>query len=270
MKIKKRILSLIMICVFCFSVTACGPSEEKVLQAQQKYTELIEKHNQVVEAHNQVSDNAYDEQLLALREKITEVEAYNLNDMEDEEIDLLIQIMDSLIGTYDEFHVALTQVKEQEDAAIIVTIPVTVVNNTGKAISALKLYEQGNQELQVNVLQNLTPLEDGQTMTGLMIQRDAENTAWVLAIECTPGTDEAKSDNAKKGAEEEKVQDGKTELILPVEEYTEEGIELNLAYDEELSTIVLSEPEEVIEEATEEAAGEAANEETTNKEAQAQ
>ena len=87
---------------------------------------------------------------------------------------------------------------------------------------------------------------------------------------CTPGTDEAKSDNAKKGAEGEKVQDGKTELILPVEEYTEEGIELNLAYDEELSTIVLSEPEEVIEEATEEAAGEAANEETTNKEAQAQ
>lgn len=264
MKIKKRILSLIMICVFGFSVTACGPSEEKVLQAQQKYTELIEKHNQVVEAHNQVSDNAYDEQLLALREKITEVEAYNLNDMEDEEIDLLIQIMDSLIGTYDEFHVALTQVKEQEDAAIIVTIPVTVVNNTGKAISALKLYEQGNQELQVNVLQNLTPLEDGQTMTGLMIQRDAENTAWVLTVESGSGSEDVKSDDSQKDDKEKDEKSGNAELILPVEEYTEEGIELILVYDEESEAIVLAGPEEVSEEEAEDVAEESVAEESAN------
>ena len=200
MKIKKRVLSLFIICALCISVTACGPSEEKVMQAQQKYTELKEKHNQVVEAHNQVSDNTYDEQLLALREKITEVEAYNLNDMEDEEIDLLIQIMDSLIASYDEFHVALTQVKEQEDAAIIVTIPVTVVNNTGKAISALKLYEQGDYDLQVNVLENLTPFGGGKSLRRLMIRREAESTTKVLSVEREENT--------------------KTALVRPVEEYT--------------------------------------------------
>ena len=33
----KKITSLFIICCLCIFVTACGPSEEKVAQAQQKY-----------------------------------------------------------------------------------------------------------------------------------------------------------------------------------------------------------------------------------------
>lgn len=221
--LKKGILFLIVIGILCCSVIACGPSEEKVTQAQQKYVELREKHNQVVEAHSSVSDNSFDEQLLALRDKIAEVEAYNLKEMKDEEIDLLIQIMDSLIASYDEFHAALTKVKEREDAAVIVKIPVTVINNTGKAISSLKLYQQEDFSLQVNVLENLTPLKDGQTLTGLMIQRNVKNTPWVLAVEAEAGME--------------------GELILPVEEYTESGITLTLAYEEESGELILTQEE---------------------------
>lgn len=238
--INKRIFYLVAVSVFCLLMTACGPSEEKVAEAQQKYTDLIKKHNQVVEAHGNVSDGSYDEQLLSLREKITEVEAYNLNDMEDEEIDLLIQIMDTLITSYDEYEAALVQVKEQEEAAVIVTIPVTIVNNTGKAISVLKLYEQGSEDSQVNVLENLTPLEAGQTLLGMMVRRDVENTPWILYVDCGQVSEE--TDDAGS-TDTESV---KKEIILPVEEYEESGIELVLVYDEETQTITLAskEPEE--------------------------
>lgn len=227
---------MIMICVLCMTMTACGPSEEKVAQAQQKYIELKEKHNEVVEAHSIVNDNSYDEQLLALRVKIDEVEAYNLNDMKDEEIDLLIELMDSLIASYDEYQDALTEVKAQEEAAVIVTLPITVVNNTGKAISSLMLYEQGEADTQVNVLENLTPLESGQTLTGLVIRRDVENTPWILAVTC------AEASEADKNTEKEEAAAGKEIMLeLPVGEYDESGKVLTLTYDEEANTVLLEE-----------------------------
>ena len=59
----KKILSLFIICSYCFLMTACGPSEEKIEQAQQKYAQLVEMHNQVVEAHKNISDASMDETL---------------------------------------------------------------------------------------------------------------------------------------------------------------------------------------------------------------
>lgn len=235
---KKRIFSLFIICAVCIFTAACGPSEEKVMQAQQKYTELKEKHNQVVEIHGNISDSTYDEQLLALRGKIDEVEAYNLNDMKDEEIDLLIQIMDSLIDSYDEFHTVLTDIKAKEEAAVIVTIPVTVVNNTGIAISSVKLHEQGDYHTQVNVLENMTSLESGQTLTGLMIQRDVDNTPWILTIECVQNAEETAG--------------LKAELQLSVEEYEESGETFILIYDEETEAIIIAAEAETTEETVEE------------------
>lgn len=241
----KRAVSLIMIGMLCVFTAACGPSEEKVMQAQQKYIELKQKHNQVVEAHSIVNSNVYDEQLLALRAKIDEVEAYNLNDMEDEEIDLLIEIMDSLIASYDEFQVVLTEAKTEEEASVIVTLPITVVNQTGKAISSLRLYEKDDVQESVNVLENLTPLENGQTIVGLVVHRDIDNTPWMLEIICTEASEET------KGAETEVITDKEIALELLVGEYQEDGKVLTLVYDEEAATVVLAEEVEVSEETAE-------------------
>lgn len=205
------------------------------MQAQQKYIELKQKHNQVVEAHSMVDSNVYDEQLFALRAKIDEVEAYNLNDMEDEEIDLLIEIMDSLIASYDEFQVVLTEEKAEEEAAVIVTLPVTVVNQTGKAVSSLRLYEKDAEQDQVNVLENLTPLENGQTLVGLVVHRDVDNTPWILELICAETSEDA------KGTETESVAGEEIKLELPVGEYQEDGKVLTLVYDEEAATVILAE-----------------------------
>lgn len=214
---KKRSVILLMLLVFCFSLTSCGPSDEKVAQAQAKYGELSDAHDAVVEAHKLIADTSYDETLTTLRKEAIALNNYNLEEMKDEEIDTLIQTMDSMIGTYDEYLNALTEIKAQEDAAVLVTIPVTLTNNTSFSFSELSLYEQGDTTAAANMLANLTPLAPSQTLTGLFIQRDVDNTPWGFVLTDTEGA--------------------KWELPLSVEDYTEEGISLALTYDSETETL---------------------------------
>lgn len=215
----KKIVSLFMICVLCALVTACGPSEEKVEQAQQRYAELAEIHNQVVEMHKSVTDDSLDDSLTRLREQITDVENYNLAEMKDEEIDILIQIMDTLISSYRECLDTLQEIKWKEEAAVLVEIPVTLVNQTDFSFTEIKLYESGDAGLHENVLSGLRSFAPGETLTGLTLQRDVDNTPWVFEVTDADGS--------------------VYQFELSVEEYREEGIKLNLTYDVEENVINL-------------------------------
>ena len=216
----KKITSLFIICCLCIFVTACGPSEEKVAQAQQKYAQLAEIHNQVVEAHNDVDNNSLDEALTELREKITEVEGYNLVEMDDEEIDILIQIMDALISSYERHLNTLTNMKGEEEAAVLVPIPVTLVNQTEISFTEIKLYESGDVGVHENLLFGINEFAQGETLTGLTLQRDVDNTPRILELVDVEGT--------------------VYQLELLAGEYTQEGIKLNLIYDAEQKIISLT------------------------------
>lgn len=216
-------IKICMLSLLCFFLIACGPSEEKVAQAQEKYTELLEIHNEVVEAHNGVANATLDEALIALQDKITVIENYNLKEMKDAEIDLLIETMNSLIASYQEYHEALIAIRAAEDAAILIPIPIAVTNDTGFSFSSLSLYEQGSAQTAVNVLETLSTLDPKQSMTGLLILRDVNNTPWILSLT-----------NAEGQA---------FELTLPVETYSEEGISLHLTYNSENATLEIEKEE---------------------------
>lgn len=207
----RYIIKTFTVFCLCLFLTACGPSDEKVTQAQQKYTELIEMHNQVVDAHDKVSDGSLDESLTELREQITVIESYDLTEMKDEEIDGLIDTMDSLIDSYNEFLIKLTEILEKENAELITTIPVTVINNTNFTFSSLTLSQRGDISHRVNILDELSDLVPDQSLTGLMIYRNVKNTPWILTVTNT--------------------EDTSFELTLPVEDYSEEGVHLSLVYD---------------------------------------
>lgn len=213
-KIKIGLLSLL-----CFFLIACGPSEEKVSQAQEKYTELAKIHNEVVEAHKGVSDASLDEALIALQDKVNVIENYNLQEMKDEEIDLLIETMDSLIASYQEYQEALLTIRAAEDAAILIPIPVVVTNDTQVSFTSLSLYEENSAQTAVNVLETLSSLDPKQSVTGLVIQRDVDNTPWILSLTSSEGQ--------------------VFELTLPVETYSEEGISLHLIYNSEEGKLII-------------------------------
>lgn len=216
----KKTALVLMICCFSFFAAACGPSDEMIEKAQQKYMELAKVHNQVVDAHQDITDDSLDESLTELSEKEEVLEQHNLSEMKDEEIEQLIQTMDSMIITYEEMLEEISYIQEREDAAVLVPIPVTVINNTSFSFSVLKLYEKDNSGSSMNVLKDLETFDSGQTLAGLLIQRDVDNTPWILELTDT--------------------EDVKYELELPVEEYDEKGVSLELTYDAQEGKPVIS------------------------------
>ena len=220
--IKKNLYSLLLSCVmaaFALLLTACGgPSAEKIAQAQDTYSNLVAIHNRVVSAHRQIEDDSLDEKLVALGEKITQVNTYNLNDMNDEEIDMLIDTMDSIIDTYEEYLTAINDIRDTENAAILTPINISLVNDTNLTFVGLSLHQKGTIQ-NVNLLETLSSFMPAQRMAGLVIYRDVQNTPWVLELVSEDGS--------------------LYELNLSVKDYSEDGCVLTLTYDSEKDAILI-------------------------------
>ena len=220
--IKKNLYSLLLSCVMAASallLTACGgPSAEKIAQAQDTYSNLVSIHNRVVSAHRQIEDDSLDEKLVALGEKITQVNTYNLNDMNDEEIDMLIDTMDSIIDTYEEYLTAINDIRDTENAAILTPINISLVNDTNLTFVGLSLHQKGTIQ-NVDLLETLSSFMPAQRMAGLVIYRDVQNTPWVLELVSEDGS--------------------LYELNLAVKDYSEDGCVLTLTYDSEKDAILI-------------------------------
>ena len=220
--IKKNLYSLLLSCVMAAStllLTACGgPSAEKIAQAQDTYSNLVTIHNRVVSAHRQIEDDSLDEKLIALGEKITQVNTYNLNDMNDEEIDMLIDTMDSIIDTYEEYLTAINDIRDTENAAILTPINISLINDTNLTFVGLSLHQKGTIE-NVDLLETLSGFMPAQRMAGLVIYRDVQNTPWVLELVSEDGS--------------------LYELNLSVKDYSEDGCVLTLTYDSEKDAILI-------------------------------
>lgn len=194
-----------------FAFTGCGPSEEKIAQAQDAYTALTQLHNQVVEAHGLIDDNSLDKELVALAEKVKQIETYHLNELKDEEIDSLLQTMRDLTDSYEEYLSAINTIKEEETAAILTEIPLTLLNNTEMTFQALALYSEDSVSHEADVLEDTPGFVPGQYLAGLVIYRDVSDTPWILKLENTEGA--------------------VYEIQLPVNTYGEDGVSLTLTYD---------------------------------------
>lgn len=220
--IKKNLCSLLLSCVmtaFALLLTACGgPSAEKIAQAQDTYSNLVAIHNRAVSAHRQIEDDSLDEKLVALGEKITQVNTYNLNDMSDEEIDMLIDTMDSIIDTYEEYLTAINDIRDTENAAILTPINISLINDTNLTFVGLSLHQKGTIE-NVDLLETLSGFMPAQRMAGLVIYRDVQNTPWVLELVSEDGS--------------------LYELNLSVKDYSEDGCVLTLTYDSEKDAILI-------------------------------
>lgn len=211
---------LIFFLFLTLTFTGCGPSEEKIAQAQEAYTALTQLHNQVVEAHELIDDNSLDKELVALARQVKQIETYHLNELKDEEIDELLQTMRDLTGSYEEYLDAINAIKEEETAAVLTEIPLTLLNNTEMTFQALTLYSENSVSHEADVLEDTPGFVPGQYLAGLVIYRDTSDTPWILKLESAEGTS--------------------YEIQLPVSAYGEDGVSLTLTYDSEQNEIKCS------------------------------
>ena len=216
----KYFLPFFLILAFLVTfLTGCAPSAEMLAAAQDKYTELVQIHNEVVEVHKEVDDTSYDDALSVLQDDLNTIQSYNLKDMSEEEITLLMSTMDTLIASYQDYLAQLGNTKKEEDAAELTAIPLSLTNNTSFSFDLISLYPKDSAGARLNLLSGLESLSPTQSLTGLQIKRNAENTPWMLTLETTEGVT--------------------YDIELPVETYTEDGVHLYLAYDSETGSITV-------------------------------
>lgn len=218
----KKIRNLFLLnCILCFLLTGCGdPSDEKIAQAQETYTHLIETHNQVVDAHKHISDNSLDDQLSALADKITKLEEFNLSEMKDADIDVLIENMNSMIASYEEHLKTIENIKGAEDAAVLVPIPLTFTNATDQTFQKLFLYEKNDFSHKFDVLEGTSGFNPGQALTGIVISRDVSDTPWILELENSDGS--------------------VSEIELSVKDFSEDGESLTITCEPETNQVIVS------------------------------
>lgn len=218
----RKIRNLFLLnCILCFLLTGCGgPSDEKIAQAQETYTHLIETHNQVVDAHKHISDNSLDDQLSALADKITKLEEFNLSEMKDADIDVLIENMNSMIASYEEHLKTIENIKGAEDAAVLVPIPLTFTNATDQTFQKLFLYEKNDSSHKFDVLEGTSGFNPGQTLTGIVISRDVSDTPWILELENSDGS--------------------VSEIELSVKDFSEDGESLTISCEPETNHVTIS------------------------------
>ena len=218
---RKLFITFVISILFCLTLTACGgPSDEKIVQAQEAYTHLVEVHNQAVEAHKNISDNSLDDELVALSEKVAKIEELNLSEMEDADIDALIESMDSILSSYQEYLQIIEDIKGQEEAAVLVSIPLTLMNGTEQTIQKLFLFEKNDTSSKSDVLEGTAGFGPGQSLTGLVMLRDVSDTPWILEMENSNGAT--------------------YEIELSVKDYDENGVSMTLTYDSGSSEMVVS------------------------------
>ena len=211
-----------VICLSCLMFSGCGgPSEEKIEQAQEAYAQLAEIHNEVVEAHKEIQDASLDKGLQALAEKVDKVDDFALNEMKDEDIDFLIDTMNTIKQSYEEYLVKIDEIKASEEAAVLIPISLTLVNSTEQTFSQIILHPQNSTSQKIDVLQGAFSFEPKQSLTGLVVNKDVNATPWILELENLEGTSYT--------------------IELSVKDFDENGEVLELIVDTETGEILFQE-----------------------------
>ena len=187
----KRILFCIFTMIMTMALlTGCGASSKKIAEAQKKYQELLAVNNQVAEVYNEIHDDSLQSELEALSAKVDELKEYNLKNMKNSEIDVLIDTMNSIDEAYSGYLKALGEIKVSEDAVALERIDFEVKNETEYVFVSLELMEEGDKDYISNAIADTEGLWPNGRVAGLSIYRDAEGTPWIMTVKRLDGEEE--------------------------------------------------------------------------------
>lgn len=223
---KKNITAGLLICLMTFLVAGCGANEEKIASAQEKYRNLVEFHNQIVEEHAAINDNSLDKELGNIENQMRELTDYNLYEMSDEELDMLMEVMDIIDESYTNYRKTISEIKYSEDAAYLRPIVFSLINNTDLVFTSLSIMPEGDNNTASDSLDMQEGFKRGQEILGLTIYADVNNSPWVMTL---------KRYNAGEGEDEVIYQ-----VTLDPKVMTESNSCYAITHDMETDTILIN------------------------------
>ena len=192
---KKKILIPIVTCALMLALSACGPSDEKLSEAETKRNLLIEAKTGAEETYLDISDESLKSALDELSEKEIKIETLDFTKMNDKKIDeVLPEILDltsqyqDLLGSLSETLKTETEVKEEKEKHT--ELKVYFINKTGLNIKEIVLHDLTADTYSDNYLGDGVILGSGYTLMGVALDIYQDSTQWEFVI-----TDEADTDH---------------------------------------------------------------------------
>lgn len=208
---RKKILITMITGVLMLALTACGPSDEKLSEAETARNVLVEAKTNAEETYLDISDESLRSSLDELSQKEAEIEALEFQKMNDKKIDeVLPEIKDltdkyqNLLGNLSDTLKSETEVKEEKEKHTELTV--YFVNKTGLNLTEIVLHDLTTDTKSDNFLGEGVTLGNGYTLMGVSLDIYKDSSEWEFIVTDDVNTDHslpcddlrtAKNDNQK-------------------------------------------------------------------------
>ena len=177
------------------ALVACGPSDEKLSEAETARNLLVEAKTNAEETYLDITDESLRSTLDELSEKEAGIEALEFKKMNDKKIDEVLpeikELTDSyqsLIGNLSDTLKAETEVKEEKEKHTELTV--YFVNKTGLNLTEVVLHDLTTDTYSDNYLGDGVILGSGYTLMGVSLDIYKDSSEWEFIV-----TDEADTDH---------------------------------------------------------------------------
>ena len=192
---RKKILLPIITVALMLALSACGPSDEKLSEAETARNLLVEAKTNAEETYLDISDESLRSALDELSEKEAGIEALEFKKMNDKKIDEVLPEIKELTDSYQELCGNLsdtlkseTEVKEEKEKHT--EISVYFINKTGLNLTEIVLHDLTTDTYSENYLGDGVTLGSGYTLMGVALDIYKDSSEWEFVV-----TDEADTDH---------------------------------------------------------------------------
>ena len=192
---RKKITISIITGALMLALTACGPSDEKLSEAETARNLLVEAKNNAEETYLDISDESLRSALDELSVKEAGIETLEFKKMNDKKIDEVLpeikELTDSyqnLLGNLSDTLKTETEVKEEKEKHTELTV--YFVNKTGLNLTEIVLHDLTTDTRSDNFLGEGITLGSGYTLMGVSLDIYKDSSEWEFIV-----TDEADTDH---------------------------------------------------------------------------
>ena len=186
MKNQKKYVPIISILMAVFLV-ACGPSDDKLSEAEEARNVLIQAKQTAEDTYLDVSDTSQRIALDELADKEAEIEQIDFKKLNDKKIDEILPGIAELTESYQNIGKELSNIltdetKVREEKAKHKGLDTYFINKTGMNLSKIVLHDISADTFSDNYIGDGVVLADGYTLMGVSLDIYSDSSEWEFVI----------------------------------------------------------------------------------------
>ncbi len=203
---KNKTITTILITAMAALLVACGPSDEKLAQANEARSLLVSAKEAAEQTYLDITDDSQRKTLDELAAKEAEIEALDFTKMNDKNIDEALPGIKELTDSYQNLGKELSDTldadtKVRNEKAKHIGLDTYFINKTGMNLSSIVLHDITADTYSDNLVGDDVVLQAGYTLMGTSLDIYADSREWEFVITDDAGTEYNISCEDLKGKE---------------------------------------------------------------------